>query len=469
MPLSEYRKKRKFANTPEPKPVIGKSGARIFVVQEHHSRRLHYDFRLEHGSVLKSWAIPRGPSMDPADRRLAVQTEDHPVEYARFEGTIPKGNYGAGRVIIWDSGTFESLAPFSDSYEKGNLKIDLRGSKISGMFALVRTSGKNWLLIKKRGEGEKIPERISSGKGPGEIWRIGPKNEEKWELEVEGRKVYVSNPGKVIFPKSLITKKELVSYYLLVSKMMLPLIEDRPVSMKRFPHGIHEKPFFQKNIPGYFPDWIKTESIRHGSGATEYVVCSDSASLAYLAGQVVEPNIWLSRIDMLEYPDRMIFDFDPEKDEYDDVVFGARLLKRILGRLGLESFVMSTGSRGVHVLVPLDRSLKFEKVASFARLIASSIEDSHPEKFTSRLHKSRRKAPVFIDTYRNAFSQTAIAPYAVRAIEHAPVAAPLRWNELKYFHPQRFAIRNMQERIKKGAVWEGFRQQSIKKALDKYK
>jgi bifunctional non-homologous end joining protein LigD len=153
MGLEEYRKKRAFEKTPEPAgvPEAAEPGG-VFVVQEHHARRLHWDFRLEHDGVLKSWAVPKGPSLNPSDKRLAVQTEDHPLEYGNFEGEIPKGNYGAGTVILWDRGTFtvEGI-PFDKQLQRGELKFNLNGHKLRGSFALIRLkTGKDWLLLKHR-------------------------------------------------------------------------------------------------------------------------------------------------------------------------------------------------------------------------------------------------------------------------------------------------------------------------------
>jgi bifunctional non-homologous end joining protein LigD len=158
--LQQYRKKRHFKQTPEPSGKLGRHRGNTFVVQEHHARRLHYDFRLEVNGVLKSWAVPKGPSLNPADKRLAVQTEDHPLEYGSFEGTIPAGHYGAGEVAIWDSGTFEPEGSMSaaEQIERGELKFTLHGTKLNGSFVLVRIRGrgdgakKEWLLIKHRDE-----------------------------------------------------------------------------------------------------------------------------------------------------------------------------------------------------------------------------------------------------------------------------------------------------------------------------
>jgi bifunctional non-homologous end joining protein LigD len=147
MSLKEYGKKRDFKNTPEPKG--GKvTGQNIFVVQKHDASRLHYDFRMELGGVLKSWAVPKGPSLNPKDKRLAVMTEDHPVDYAKFEGKIPEGEYGAGPVIVWDNGTYEGN--LDEGLKKGHATFTLHGQKMKGEWSLVNLRGsKNWLLIKK--------------------------------------------------------------------------------------------------------------------------------------------------------------------------------------------------------------------------------------------------------------------------------------------------------------------------------
>src|SRR5512142_976390 len=157
MALEEYKRKRRFEETPEPPPKVEKKKGNRFVVQKHEATRLHYDFRLEMEGVLKSWAVPKGPSLDPSDKRLAMQVEDHPVSYFHFEGIIPPGNYGAGTVMVWDTGTWEPLGDASEMLRKGDLKFRLHGEKLQGEFVLARmrsrrpgSKGTEWLLIKKR-------------------------------------------------------------------------------------------------------------------------------------------------------------------------------------------------------------------------------------------------------------------------------------------------------------------------------
>jgi len=150
--LTEYKKKRKFDKTPEPGPTKKRTkSGRIFVVQKHRATQLHYDFRLEADGVLKSWAVPKGPSLDPTVKRLAMQVEDHPVDYAKFEGVIPEGEYGGGTVMVWDYGTYDpETDDVSSALRAGELKFELDGQKLKGSWVLVRTRNRQWLLIKHR-------------------------------------------------------------------------------------------------------------------------------------------------------------------------------------------------------------------------------------------------------------------------------------------------------------------------------
>jgi bifunctional non-homologous end joining protein LigD len=187
-------------------------------------------------------------------------------------------------------------------------------------------------------------------------------------------KVEITNPNKILFPKSKITKEEFVDYYKFIAKKMLPLIKDRPISMQRFPGGINGIVFFQKNVFEYFPSWIKTVSVkRKNKENIKMALCNDRDSLLYLANQVCVPHVWLSRKDKLDYPDRMIFDLDPPKDDFPSVVKASLDLKKMLDELKLPSFVMTTGSKGLHVVIPIKREKKFDEVRHFARKIAENL------------------------------------------------------------------------------------------------
>jgi len=207
MPLEEYAAKRSFANTPEPPPGKKKlKGGDYFCVQRHDATRLHYDFRLEIDGVLKSWAVPKGPSLDPGVKHLAAHVEDHPVEYGGFEGTIPAGNYGAGSVMLWDRGTFELLGDISgeEQIKRGDLKFHLNGEKLKGDFALVlmkgRGKGNEWLIIKKRdefaAEGWDIESHaysVLSGRSQEEIARNLPAKKSKRKTSGASDRVWSSS------------------------------------------------------------------------------------------------------------------------------------------------------------------------------------------------------------------------------------------------------------------------------------
>ncbi len=435
MVLEEYRKKRNFTKTKEPKPSGKKAGKRIFVIQRHDASHLHFDFRIEHNGVLKSWAIPKGIPIG-SEKRLAVETEDHPIEYASFEGAIPEGNYGAGTVEIFDKGNYENLGvAMDDALKKGHLKLDLHGKNVSGQFSLVKMSGKNWLMIRHL-ERDSLPD--------------------------------VSNAEKILFPEEGYTKLQFVQYYNKIADYILPHLQGRPVSMRRFPSGPHGTLFFQKNIPDYFPDWISRIRVMD-SKKTTYAVCNDRRTLLYLANLVVEFNTWPSKVDRLEFPDKMIFDIDPMRDGFKQVILCAKALKDILDGLGLESYVMTTGSRGLHVVVPLDRKLDFTRVRSFAQVIAGSVVDSDPDLFTVEQRTEKRGKKVFIDIYRNSFSQTAISPYSVRPLDTAPVAAPIEWEELgSVSDSKKYSMVNIMEKLEsRGDPWQGIfaNKQSLKKAV----
>jgi bifunctional non-homologous end joining protein LigD len=212
MPLEEYVAKRTFSNTPEPAPGKKKSKAAgdYFCVQRHDATRLHYDFRLEIDGVLKSWAVPKGPSLDPAVKHLAAHVEDHPVEYGDFEGNIPAGNYGAGSVMLWDRGTFEVLddMPADAQIKRGDLKFRLHGEKLNGDFALVlmkgRGKGNEWLIIKKKDEFaspgwdiESYAQSVLSGRSQEEIARNLPAKKAKRKTSGAADRVWSSDrPAK---------------------------------------------------------------------------------------------------------------------------------------------------------------------------------------------------------------------------------------------------------------------------------
>lgn len=208
MALDIYNKKRRFDQTPEPKGKVERGEQHRFVVQKHRASHLHYDFRLEMGGVLKSWAVPKGPSLNPADKRLAMQVEDHPVSYFHFEGKIPEGNYGAGTVMVWDTGTWEPLGDEHQMLEKGDLKFKLAGEKLKGEFVLARmrsrrpgSKGTEWLLIKKKDEAmeegfniDKLDSSVLTNRSLNEI--AGDEGSAEWQ---SNRKTTVRKGAEWLF------------------------------------------------------------------------------------------------------------------------------------------------------------------------------------------------------------------------------------------------------------------------------
>lgn len=271
--------------------------------------------------------------------------------------------------------------------------------------------------------------------------------------------VSITHSEKVFFPDGS-TKGDLITYYNAIAPYMLPFIRNRALMMHRFPDGIDGESFYQKDASSYFPSWIKQARIPKEGGYNTYVVCQNRATLVYLANQAcITPHVWLSRIDKLHYPDKMIFDLDPSEVSFQKVCRIALDLKQALEDRGLHPYVMTTGSQGLHVTVPLDRTSTFEQVKAFAIHCARKVIEKDPNQATLELRKEQRIGKVFIDTLRNQYASTAVAPYSVRARNHAPVATPLHWQELYdiKLSAQRYTIKTIFERLTiVDDPWKGF-------------
>ena len=279
-------------------------------------------------------------------------------------------------------------------------------------------------------------------------------------IKVGQHTLNITHPDRVLFPDDGITKIELVEYYQRISSVMLPHLKDRPLNLYRVQDSIQEG-YYQQEIPAQAPSWVGRIKLKKAGGTVTHVVGDNTATLIYLANlNCVTIHAWLSRVDKLKSPDQMIFDLDPPGDDFEPVRQGTFLLKNILNEIGLKSFVKTTGSRGLHVVVPLDRTEKFEKVRSFARQIASVMTSREPEKYTTEQRIEKRKNRVFVDTLRNAYGHTAVAPYSVRARPGAPVATPLGWEELsgKNLTSSFFNLHNVFKRITQtGDPWQNMR------------
>ncbi|MFD7747511.1 non-homologous end-joining DNA ligase [Streptomyces sp. NPDC059698] len=269
-------------------------------------------------------------------------------------------------------------------------------------------------------------------------------------IRVGRRTVVIARPDKVLFPADGITKAALADYYRLVAGAMVPHLRGRPLMMERYPDGVEGPSFMQKEVPDHFPDWFHRVELPKADGTVTYAVCDEPAALVYLAGQAcVTPHRFLSRADRPDRPDRMVFDLDPSDDDFGSVRTAALSLRGLLDELELPSAVMTTGSRGLHVVVPLDRRADFDKVRDLARRISGLLAARAPDALTTAPRKEARGGRLYLDVQRNAYAQTAVAPYAVRARPGAPVAAPLAWDEVEdgRIHARSFTVASMADRI----------------------
>jgi bifunctional non-homologous end joining protein LigD len=758
--LTEYKRKRDPKKTPEPFGGKGrKTKAPIFVVQRHDARSLHYDFRLERDGALASWAVPKGVPLEPGQQHLAVHVEDHPLEYASFEGEIPKGEYGAGTVEIWDSGTYELV----EEKKNGGLTVRLHGKRLDGTWSLVpaKLSGdpKNWLILRKRDEtaesrppagggrhapmlatlAEDVPRgsgwifevkwdgyraiaRVAGGevtltsrngndltrrfpgvakelaravktpdcvldgevcaldengrssfsamqqakpgtpivyyvydvlevdgeplvdlslverrkrleqlldsrnktvrlsetfddgvalltaakqqrlegivakrldsryaegkrtrdwlkikthgrqefvivgytKGTGRrassfgalvlayyqgdelvyagnvgtgfsakeidklLDRLRPLKratsplpvvpkmpkvrkgdvvwvEPKHVCEVEfvewthdgrlrapsyqglredkdphqvrreepiadtvrkgGRELKLSNLGKVFFPAEGITKGDLLEYYRAVAPVLVPHLRDRPFTMIRYPHGIEDERFFQKDAPSHMPEWIDTYrglvSTRESPRKQRWInfpLVNDELALLWMVNMgCIDMNAWYSRVDRPDRPDFVLFDLDPSPDVgFAETVQVALLVKQALDAFGLVGFPKTSSAEGMHVLVPVERRYTYEDTRRFAEIVARAIARTHRGLATTEWAKSKRRG-VLIDANQNGEGKTIASVYSVRPRPGAPVSTALRWDEVnERLDPTTFTMDVVLERVRKhGDLFEG--------------
>lgn len=481
--LRRYRSMRNFRKTPEPRGERVSGTGHSFVVQKHAARNLHYDFRLELDGVLLSWAVPKGPSLRVADKRLAMRTEDHPLEYAKFEGVIPKGEYGGGTVIVWDRGTWTPIGDPKEGVKKGSLTFTLDGEKLSGRWHLVRTKrgGKEaWLLFKGRDEAanedtsiiEQAPNSVVSGKS---IEAVAAKPTRTWHsnrsapdavapiIDLVKRlptAVKLTNLEKVLYPEQGLTKAALIAYYAAAADRMLPLVAHRPLALLRCPDG-RAKCFFQKHADVGTPKVVG----RHA----EYVSVADRDGLIALAQMgVLEVHVWGCHDDAIEKPDMLVLDLDPDPAvSSEQLAVGAFRVRDLLDDLGLVSFVKTTGGKGLHVCAPVRRRIDWETFKAFSKAVAQRMMDTWPLEYVVNMAKRERRGKIFIDYLRNGRGATAVAAYSTRAREGATVSAPITWNELQNgVRPSAFTVTTMPLRMKSDP-WKGILDvdQAITKAM----
>src|SRR5947199_281092 len=689
-PLSTYRAKRSLDRAPEPgaRPATPASSAGgLFVVHMHAARRLHWDLCLEMDGVLRSWAVPKGPSPNRADKRLAVHVEDHPLEYGDFAGIIPEGNYGAGAVIVWDRGRWVPLEDPEEGMKKGKLLFELHGYKLKGKWTLVKLKKgeKEWLLIKEkdgyvsadsalppesvlsglaveelkagkdraapvlktlarlkaprraltveeaepmlaetreqpfskpgwlfelkldgyrvragRKQGEALYEqvvkmglegivakradapyragrspnwlkiradrtddfvvvgftrpkgsrsgfgaldlggyqdgkvvyagRVGSGftaaqpedvsaalersvrptpavSGPvpqdsGHTWveptllaevrykewtdegllrqpvfvrfrddkpiteaatRGRGKREEGSDSDRESlplpsspvplpREVKFSNLEKVFWPDERYTKGDLIDYYRAISPWMLPYLADRPLVLTRFPDGINGKSFFQKDAPEYAQAFVRTVTIWSEDSQREldYFVCDNESSLLYIANMAaILLHVWSSRVETLEAPDWCILDLDPKDAPFTDVVTVAKAVQALCDDIGLPTGIKTSGSTGLHVLIPLGRQVTYEQSRTLGGLLARVIAAELPEIATVTRQVQRRDGKVYLDYVQNGHGRLLVAPFSARPLPGAPVSMPLKWSEVTpKLDIKKFTIKTAPTRMK---------------------
>jgi bifunctional non-homologous end joining protein LigD len=474
--LSTYQAKRDFARTPEPKGGAAASSDGLrFVVQRHRARALHYDVRFEIDGVLASWAVPRGPSLDPGVRRLAVHVEDHPIEYVDFEGVIPHGEYGGGDVIVWDRGRWEPYGTEDPAaaVAAGELHADVWGEKLTGRFVLVRTgparSGKEqWLMFHKRDEhaqagwdAEDFPRSVKSGRTNDEVaaepdaeWRsdlpveaaekrlrwAAPSAEElraldalgatgSWDLD--GRRVRLTGLAEELLPgrgrRRPITTRDLVRYYATVAPVLLPYL--------------HERPLNTSGLRARAPEWASTWRDEKGRS---HVVADQPATLAWLADHgVVELQHWLAPAETPDRPTYATVAIEHGEDaSFDDVLVLGRLFRSAFEHLGITGRAMVTGVGGLDIWVPVAPGPSFAETRAWIEKLSAAVTGTVPELAeTVRLGASQ-----------NAIGQAVVAPYSVRAAPGAPVAMPLEWAELDDpdLRPDTWTIREAPDRIAAG-------------------
>jgi bifunctional non-homologous end joining protein LigD len=473
--LAKYRTMRDFSRTAEPSGAGTHERARSsFVIQQHAARRMHYDFRLELDGVLLSWAVPKGPSLSPSEKRLAVRTEDHPLDYADFEGVIPKGQYGGGTVSVWDRGTWEPEGDPHEAMRKGRLTFALHGDKLHGRWHLVRTRGNgkadNWLLFKSRdeaaNENEDIvaarPESVITGRTLDEIAgdadRVWHSNGGDVAALVKQLPLgfELTNLDKVLYPEQNITKAQLVAYLAVVADWMLPHVGNRPLTLVRCPDGRTKPCFFQKKISAGAPSAVHAVTIDDD----DYMTVRDMPGLIALAQLgTLEAHVWGCHADDVEQPDFMVFDLDPDEGlAWDRVALAAFDVRKRLRERGLESWIKTTGGKGVHVCVPVARELDWDNFKAWSKAFADELAHDEPELYTSSMAKSARRGKIFVDYLRNGRNATFIGAYSPRAREGAPVSTPITWDELAHgIDPRAFTTQTIPVRLGRLArdPWQG--------------
>ena len=283
----------------------------------------------------------------------------------------------------------------------------------------------------------------------------------------------ITHPDKVLFPDDGITKGELAGYYEAVAPAILPHLRGRPVTMERYPAGIGRQGFWQKDVSKGFPDWLQRIEVPKKDGVVHHAVITDTRSLLWVTNQnTVTQHVWTSRAPHLDYPDLCVFDLDPSTDDPAAVRAAALDLRDLLEELTLPSWVKTSGSKGFHIVVPLDGETHIGRVARFAHAVGTLFVSRAADRLTQEFSKADRGGRIYVDTGRNGYSATFAAAYTVRAKRGAPVSAPCTWEEVASgaVGPRTFTLRKMPDRLAAvGDLWAGMRRRgrSLKRPVEK--
>jgi bifunctional non-homologous end joining protein LigD len=501
--LERYRDMRDFDRTPEPaggSPWAGGTGPR-FVVQRHRARRLHYDLRFEIDGVLVSWAVPKGPTLDPAARRNAVHVEDHPVEYMDFEGVIPARQYGGGDVIVWDAGTWEPHGTDDPAaaVAAGELHAEVRGQKLRGRLVLVRREradgGKEqWLLLHKRDEHavegwdpEDHPRSVLTGRtneevaaDPDRLWRsdlpaaeasvalrpppVAPASEEELAAldalgaggtwDVFGRRIRVRDLDEVVVRGRSggrpVTRRELVGYAARVAPAVLPYVRGRGVALHRSAHGADDRLVRQRRLPTRVPAWLPRAEVAEASGRTITALAPDDPAAlvwAVAAAGAVEWHMWTSTTDALDVPTLAVVGLRPgPRSRWADLLAVAHLYRSALDHLSVRAGAVVTGDGGLEVRVPVGQGTTFEQARRWVEQLSRAVTGVVPDLVDPDGRDPRR---VRLGHTANAVGRTVVVPYSPRAVAGAPVALPLAWEELDdpSLRPGTVTIRTVPDRL----------------------